>query len=195
MESMTEAGELFRQTYFTLYNSINGTHLGTTPIVKWDGGVAPNGRKFTCKWPKYAEKLLASGLDIEDYLTFVMSHFDIQDPAYTLADSYIRKYLAECGTVARLRTRWDREDEALAREVHMEMLLGYSREDSFLYVLLGKHVHVSPLVRYCFGCRNGYGDRMGELELEAYQEYLKYRLAYNQCCSDRIPQKWRDVQK
>lgn len=187
----SSAAAKFRAVYFKIYNEVNGTRFGQSPMPRFDGGTGVDGRKYKPVWPKVAQKLLDAGVDIEDYLVDILSRERVASPQDAVKDRFIERYKAEMESDASVLEAWTLEESTLKQNIELRTVLGEEVLMALTNAVCDPGLGVSPLVRYAFAVLNGRRDLAASFEEAAFTQYRLKRGAYNRWCSDRIPIEWK----
>lgn len=192
MDGLNPNEKLFRDTYYTLFNSRNGTKYGLKPVPRFDGGTAVSGRHYKAVWPRLTAVLAANGIAISDYLETIMFKYDIRSPQDTVRPAYISDYLEKVEHDDSVRIRWNIEEKLLVNALKIRVRLGDRLARAFEKVLADSSIDVSPLVKYTFARLNQKDAWITqELTQAAWRQFLERRAAYLKWCSERIPKEWR----
>lgn len=188
---MGNDGNKLRSVYFQEYNRRNHTHYGEDgrPVVRYDGGVSTNGRRYVNKWDAWAEVITSNGLDIAEYVMAAFQAESIREPSDLVNSERLERYKTALDSGADVVDSWDAQERQLETQVKMRLLTGDSRERAILFVLHNKVIPVSPLVRYAVGKLNKVD--VEEFREDAYQQYLAHKVWYDRQCPERIPEEFR----
>ena len=192
--SISPEGLLIRQVYCDNMRRCQGKkNYGAYLIPQYDGGVSQSGRKYENNvWDKIANVLRENQIDAEEYIEYVFNtQRSINNPHTLISSDLINRFKQIIQGETKPST-WEFEESKLLAEITLSNSIIEDHVEALKRVLLNDLIYVSPLVRYCFGCRSGANFIVESLEPAALKQYRKHRFFYERYYKDKIPQELRD---
>lgn len=173
---------------------------GSTHMRKWDGGTSPDGRTYSCVWPKIAEFCARENLEADKLVRAMfygeMTYAPYPNMAY--GDKALEKYRVYTQPSTRLEMKMRvlyefdaQKARAVALVTSLKMYRKLDEQTAWRSTIANKMEPFSPLFRYCIAKNQGWEDIAPTYEAAAKRQYDRCADIYSDVWADWLPTELR----